>query len=68
MLRSVIVNLRSDRDTAIRGVLWQVRGPWFVLRTVDLLSSGTPTRMDGDVVIHRDNVAFLQVVPPPASE
>lgn len=60
----MLVNLVSDRDSALRGVLWQSRGPWLVLRDVTALKSGTPpTSVDGDVVIHRANVAFIQVLP-----
>jgi hypothetical protein len=58
----VLVNLVHDRDSALRGVLWQSRGPWLVLRDVHVIKPQTdPTPMDGDVVIHRANVAFLQV-------
>ena len=62
VLRTVIVVLRSDDETALRGVLWQSRGPWLVLRDVELLKpAAAPARVDGDAVVHRDNVAFLQV-------
>jgi len=64
LLRSVLVNLVSDRDSALRGVLWQSRGPWLVLRDVSVIKpSAAPLAVDGDVVIHRNNVAFLQVFP-----
>lgn len=64
LLRSVLVNLVHDSDSALRGVLWQSRGPWLVLRDVTALKAGAPaTPVDGDVVIHRSNVAFLQVFP-----
>jgi hypothetical protein len=59
----VIVNLQSDSDTALRGVLWQSRGAWLVLREVVMLKVNTPqTPVDGEVVIHRSNVAFIQVL------
>lgn len=62
--RLCIVNLQSDKDTAVRGVLWQTRGAWLVVRQAALLSgSAAPTPVDGEVVIHRSNVAFIQVVP-----
>jgi hypothetical protein len=58
----VIVNLKSE-ENAIRGVLWRSRGAWLVLRDVSILKAATPpTRIDGEIVIHRDNVAFLQVL------
>jgi hypothetical protein len=53
-----------DPDSALRGVLWQSRGPWLVLKDVTALKvNEPPTLVDGDVVIHRSNVAFLQVFP-----
>jgi len=59
----VIVNLKDDPATAIRGVLAE-RGPWFTLRRAELLKATTPpTPIDGEVVIHRSNVAFYQVLP-----
>lgn len=62
LLRSVLVNLKHDADSALRGVLWQARGPWLVLRDVTAIKAGAaPTPVDGEVVIHRENVAFLQV-------
>jgi len=64
MLRVCIVNLVGDPDTAIKGVLWRSRGSWLVFRDCALLKAGaTPTRMDGDVVVPRARVAFLQVLP-----
>jgi len=53
-----------DRDAALRGVLWESRGPWLVLRDVSLIKPDAPPLVvDGDVVIHRANVAFIQVMP-----
>lgn len=58
----MLVNLKHDADGALRGVLWESRGPWLVLRDVSAIRTNTPpTPVDGDVVIHRDNVAFIQV-------
>lgn len=64
LLRTVIINMKDDDTTAIRGVLWQSRGPWFTVADAQLLKAGLPpTRIDGSVVLHRDNVSFIQVVP-----
>lgn len=64
LLRSVLVNLVHDNDSALRGVLWESRGPWLVLRDVTAIKpNAVPTPIDGDVVIHRSNVAFIQVFP-----
>lgn len=63
LLRSVLVNLRHDHEAALRGVLWNSRGPWLTLRDCTLLRPNVePVTMDGEVVIHRDNVAFFQVL------
>ena len=59
------MTLKSEQDTALKGVLWQTRGPWLVLRNVFLISgsaSAPEVRMDGEVIVHRDNVTFLQVL------
>lgn len=62
LLRTVIVNLTFDDDTAIKGVLWRSRGPWLVLRDVEVLKGTVPpTTVDGEVVVHREQVAFIQV-------
>lgn len=60
----MIVNLKDDPTTAIKGVLWSSNGPWLTFRAASLLkASVNPTPIDGEVVIHRSNVAFLQVLP-----
>ena len=64
LLHTVIVNLVAPRDEAIKGVLWKSRGPWLCLKQATALKEGQPpVDMDGDVVIERTNVAFLQVLP-----
>jgi len=64
-LRAVIVNLSDDPTTAIRGVLWSTRGPWLTFRNAELLkaSSPEPTPIDGEIVVHRERISFLQVLP-----
>ncbi len=64
LLRTVIVNLRDPDDVALRGVLWQSRGSWLVLRDVAAIRAGLPpTPIDGEAVIERPNCAFMQVLP-----
>ena len=64
LLRTVIVNLIAPPDEAMRGVLWQSRGPWLVLKDATALKEGQPPiGVDGDIVIERRNVAFVQVLP-----
>lgn len=63
LLRQVLVTLKHDDTTAYRAVLWSSRGAWLTFRSCSLLTKSLPpTPMDGDLVIHRSNVAFLQVV------
>lgn len=63
--RNVVVNLP---DKAFSGVLFAKRGPLLVLRNAELhLSGAQPQPMDGDVVIERLKVEFIQVVPERAS-
>lgn len=64
LLQRVIVNLVADRETALQGVLWSSRGAWLTLRDASLLKPGAqPVAMDGDVIVHRAQVLFLQVLP-----
>lgn len=62
MCRAVVVNLKSG--TVYRGVLWQQRGPLLVVRNAELLdSSGGARPVDGELVVERSNVDFIQVLP-----
>lgn len=64
LLRSVVVNLKGTSDTAVSGVLWRSRGAWLVLRKASVIEPhSSPLTVDGEVVIHRSNVSFLQVLP-----
>lgn len=60
--KELIVHLRSS-DQSIKGLLWDDRGPLLVLRNASLLTSpGEVLSMDGEIVIERSNIEFLQVV------
>lgn len=60
--RRVLVNLKTEK--AFRGVLFAKRGPLLVLKDVELLEAGRePVRLDGDVLVERPNVDFVQVLP-----
>jgi hypothetical protein len=63
LLRMVIVNLKDDPTLAIRGLVWDVRGEWIVLRDAELLKSGVePARLAGEsAIVSRENVSFFQV-------
>lgn len=64
LLRRVIVNQVSDQAISLQGVLWQSRGSWLTLKEVSLLKADQkPIPVDGDVVIHRSQIAFIQVFP-----
>jgi len=56
----VIVNLKHDPDTAIRGVLVASDAVYLTLRNVQLLSPKGATRLDGEVWVQRRDVAFIQ--------
>lgn len=60
--RRVLVNLTDG--TAIDGVLWDESGPLLVMRDGRLHSPGgsDPTPLDGEVIIDRARVSFVQVV------
>ncbi|MEU1284916.1 hypothetical protein [Kitasatospora sp. NPDC005856] len=50
-------------DKAFAGVLWAKRGPLLVLRDAELLQAGAPAvAMDGEVVVERARVEFIQIV------
>lgn len=56
---------------SLRGVLWQARGPWLTLKEPARLledSAGhvQPDPLGGEIVIHRANVDYIQVLPVPS--
>ena len=60
-VREVIVNLKTDK--AFRGVLWERRRGYIVLRNASMLQPrGEAIKMDGEVMIESANVDFIQVV------
>jgi hypothetical protein len=62
VLRLVIVNLKSGET--LQGVLWSTRGPWFTLHKAALLKAGQPPlSIDGEAVVHRAEISFVQVLP-----
>lgn len=58
--RRVLVNLASG--SAIDGVLWDERGPLIVLRDAHMHTDGGSAALDGDVIIERARIDFVQVV------
>lgn len=64
LLRRVLVNFTHDPTEAIEGVLYAYRGGWLTLKECSALKANqVPGKIPGDVVIHRDRIAFLQVLP-----
>ena len=60
-LRRVIVNTKTGK--AFRGVLWRKRWGYLVLRDAQMLKPrGETVPIDGEVVIERQNVDFMQVL------
>jgi hypothetical protein len=63
LYRRVIVNLQHDATEAFEGILWSYRWGWLTLRDVSALKAGQPpVAMIGDLVVHRANVAYTQVL------
>lgn len=61
VLRRVIVNTKSGR--AFRGVLFQRRRGYLLLRNAELLKPGGETAaMDGEVYVPAENIDFVQAV------
>lgn len=58
--RRVMVNLTTG--SAVEGVLWDERGPLIVLRDAQLHTDGGTSPLDGDVIVERDRIAFVQAV------
>ena len=60
-LKQEIENTRTDR--AFRGLLWEKRRRFLILRSAEMVKpGGDVVKVDGEVVIERENVDFIQVV------
>jgi small nuclear ribonucleoprotein (snRNP)-like protein len=56
----VIVNMKTGR--AFRGILWKQAGSLLVLRNAEMLEPNRPpVPVDGQVVIERTEVEFIQM-------
>jgi hypothetical protein len=61
--RQVIVALQED--FVVRGVLWRRSGAYLTLRDAEVISQenpGQPLKADGEFVVHRDRVRWVQVI------
>lgn len=58
--RRGIANLKSGRT--FRGILWKQSGPLVVMRQAEMLEAGRePIPVDGEVVIERSEIEFIQL-------
>jgi len=59
--RRVIVNTKSGK--AFRGILWKETLDFIVLKQAELLRSGSEVvGMDGEIVIYKTDIDFMQVL------
>lgn len=59
--RRVICETKTGKT--FRGVLWRKSGPLLVLRDVQMLfEGGAVAEVDGEIVIERTNINWLQVL------
>lgn len=65
--REVIVNLHGDGGS-ISGVLWEL-GEYLLIRNAAYIAEGSTieTPADGEILVHRPQVTFIQVLPPRAA-
>lgn len=61
-LREAIVNLKNDN--AFRGLIWQRKAGYLVLRNAKMLRPrGETVPVDGEVLVAEANVDFIQLLP-----
>ncbi|WP_280335471.1 hypothetical protein [Nocardia wallacei] len=58
--RRVVVNLHSG--VALAGVITRWRGPFYVLRDVTVHENDGTARADGEVVVEKTNVDYIQAL------
>jgi hypothetical protein len=60
-LRTAIVNLKSDKS--FRGVIWQRKSGFLILRKTELLRpKGETVTIDGEVLIPERDIEFIQLL------
>lgn len=60
--KRVIVNTKTDKS--FRGILWKQRPGYLLLKNAELLEgSGKSVPIDGEVLVYRADVDFVQVLP-----
>lgn len=58
--KSGIVNLKHN-GASFRGVIWQIKGPFLVLRNTEILDQGGPRPLDGEIILQMADIEFIQV-------
>ena len=58
----VLLTTRTGRTFA--GIVWVRRGPLLILIDAEAVDGGRQVPLDGQLVIDRANVDFVQVLPP----
>jgi hypothetical protein len=63
-LRRILVNFADPGTDAIRGVLRAQAGAWLVVAQAEIVrEDGATLRLDGEIIVERAAVLFLQVLP-----
>lgn len=60
--REVVVHTRKPDDQTVRGVLVTRNRRWLKLQAARYMDGETEIRLDGEIVIPAENVAFVQVI------
>lgn len=58
--RTVVVNTKTGRS--FRGVLWRRRLRYVLLKNAELIEATGVMSVDGEVVVDRSNIDFMQFV------
>lgn len=54
--------LIATQGPTFRGILYNVKGDFVVLKNAELLEEDKIIQMDGEVIIDRNNIEFTQVL------
>lgn len=58
------MNFTHDSTEAFEGIYWSYRWGYLILKDVSALKAGlAPSKVPGDMVIHRSKIAYMQVAP-----
>ncbi len=64
VLRRVVVNVTYSPTEAFEGVLWAYWWGWLTLKDVTAIKTNhPPEKLPAEVVLHRSQIAFIQVLP-----